>query len=93
MLLQIGDDLRTVNNDQLVHFNHQDKAVTLFRGFKIWLVHNCKTEEDHLNVKIVTAVLTYNACPLLNMVEICVRNKNKLKNYPRGMANFKKMHT
>ena len=50
MHLQIGDDddLRTVHNAQLVYSNCQDIALTLLTGFKIWLVHNCQTEEDHL---------------------------------------------
>ena len=74
MHLQIGDDLRTVHNAQLVYSNRQDIALTLLTGFKIWLVHNCQTEEDHLNIKIVTALLLYNACTLLNMMEICVTN-------------------
>ena len=38
MHLQIGDDLRTTHNDQLVYSNHQDIVQTLFTGFKIWLV-------------------------------------------------------
>ena len=69
-----------------------DIALTLLTGFKIWLVHNCQTEEDHLNIKIVTALLLYNACTLLNIMEICVRNNNKLKIHPRGMATFKKTY-
>ena len=72
MHLQIGDDLRTVHNAQLDY---------LLTGFKIWLVHNCQTEEDHQNIKIVTALLLYNACTLLNMMEICVMD-------PRGKATF-----
>ena len=56
MHLQIGDDLRTIHNAQLVYLNRQDVALTLFTGFKIWPVHNCKTEENHLNNKIVTAL-------------------------------------
>ena len=32
-------------------------ALTLLNGFEIWLVHNCETEEDHLNIRIVTAVI------------------------------------
>ena len=90
MHLQIGDDLRTVHNAQLVYSNRQDIALTLLTGFKIWLAHNCQTEEDHLNIKIVTALLLYNACTLLNMMEICVTNNNKLKIHPRGMATFRK---
>ena len=90
MHLQIGKDLRAVHNDQLVYSNCQDIALTLLTRFKIWLVHNCQTEEDHLNIKIVTALLLYNACTLLNMMEICVTNNNKLKIHPRGMATFKK---
>ena len=86
MPLQIGDNLRTVQNAQLVYSNRQDIALTLLTRFKIWLVHNCQTEEDHLNIKIVTALLLYNACTLLNMMEICVTNNNKLKIHPRGMA-------
>ena len=86
MHLQIGDDLRTVhNNAQLVYLNCQDR-------FKIWLVHNCQTEEDHLNIDTVTALLLYNACTLLKMMEICVTNNNKLKIHPRGMATFQKKH-
>ena len=57
MHLQIGDDLSTVHNAQLVYWNCQDIALTLLTGFKIWLAHNCQTEEDHLNIKIVTAVV------------------------------------
>ena len=90
MHLQIGDYLRTVRNAQLVYSNCQDIALTLFTGFNIWLVHNGQTEEDHLIIKIVTALLLYNACTLLNMMEICVTNNNKLKIHPRGMATFKK---
>ena len=48
-------------------------------GFTIWLVHNCQIEEDHQNIKIVTALLLFNACTLLNMIEMCVMNNNKLK--------------
>ena len=88
--MQIGDDLRTVHNAQLVYSNRQDIALTLLTGFKIWLVHNCQTEEDDLNIKIVTALLLYNACTLLNMTEICVTNNNKLKIHSKGMATFKK---
>ena len=91
MHLQIGDDLRTVHNAQLVYLHRQDIALSLLTGFKIWLVQNCKTEEDRLNTKIVTALLLYNACTLLNMMEImeiCVMYNNKLKMYPRGMATF-----
>ena len=77
MHLQIGDDLRTVHNDQLVYSNGQDIALTLLTRFKIWLVYNCQMEEDHLNIKSVTAaLLLYNACTLLKMIEICVTNKN-----------------
>ena len=90
MHLQIGDNRRTVHNDQLVYLNPQDIALTLLTGFKIWLVHSCKMEEDQLNIKIVTALLLYNACTLLNMMEICVMNNNKLKIHPRVMATFKK---
>ena len=83
----LRDNLRTVHNDQLVYSNCQDIALILLTGFKIWLVHNCQTEEDHLSIKIDTAVLLYNACTLLNM--ICVNNNNKLKIHTRGMATFK----
>ena len=88
MHLQIGDDLRTVHNAQLVYSNRQDIALTLLTGFKIWLVHNSPKEKDHLNINIVTAQLLYNACTLLNVMEICVTNNNKLKNHPREMATF-----
>ena len=82
MHAQIGDNLRTVYNDQLVYSNRQDIALTLFTGFKIWLVNNCQTEEDHLNNKIVTAFLLYSDCTLLDMMEIYVTNNNKLKIHP-----------
>ena len=87
MHLQIGDDLRTVHNAQLVYSNHQDIPLTLLNGFKIWLVHNFQTEEDHINIKIVTALLLDNACTLLNMMEIYVTDNNKLKIHPRGWTN------
>ena len=51
MHLQIGDNLRTIHTAQLVYSNCQDIALTLLTGLKIWLVHNCQTEEDHLNIK------------------------------------------
>ena len=38
MHLQIGDDLKTVHNEQLVYWKRQDIALTLFTGFNIWLV-------------------------------------------------------
>ena len=50
MHFQIKDDLRTVHNAQLVFSNRQDMALTPLTGFKIWLVHNCQTEEDDLNI-------------------------------------------
>ena len=86
MHLQIGDDLRTIYNNQLVYLNHQDIALTLFTGFQKWLAHNCQTGEDHLNTKIVTALLLYNTYTLLNMMEICFMNNNKLNIHPRRMA-------
>ena len=87
---KIGDDLRTIYA-QLVYSNRQDIALTLLTGFKVWLAHNCQTEEDHINIKIVTALLLYNAYTLHNMMEICVTNNNKLKIHPRGMATLKKL--
>ena len=83
MHLLIGDDLRTVHNAQLVNLNRHDIALALLTGFKIWLAHNCQMEEDHLNIKIITALLLYNACTLLNTMEICVTNNNKHKIHPR----------
>ena len=80
-----------LQNDQLDYWNCQDIALTLLTRFKIWLVHNCQTEEDHLNIKIVTALLLYNACTLLNMMEMCVTNNNKLKIHPMEMETFKKV--
>ena len=53
MHLQIGDDLRTVHNDQVVSSSRPDIAVTLLIGFKILLVHNCQTEEDRLKLKLL----------------------------------------
>ena len=54
-----------------------------------WLVHSCQREEDHLNIKTVTALLLYYACTLLKMMKICVTDNNKPKIQPRGMATFK----
>ena len=88
MHLQIEEDLRSVHNDQLVYSKCQDIALTLLSGFKIWLVHDCQTEEDHLNVKIVTALLLCNAYTLLNMMKICPTNNNKLKIHSRGLATY-----
>ena len=90
MHLQIGDNLRTVHNAQLVYSNRQDIALTLLTRFKIWLVHNFQTEEDQLNIQIVTALLLYNACTLPNMMKICVMDNNKLKIHPRGWQPIKK---
>ena len=89
MHLQIGEDLRTVYNDQLIYSNRQDIALTLLTIFKIWLVHKCQTEEDHLSIKTVTALLFYNACTFIKMLKICVTNSNKLKSNPKGMVTFK----
>ena len=72
----------------MVYSNPQDIALTLLNVFKVWLVQNCLTEEDHLNIKIVTALLLYNACTLLNMMEICVRTKDPSQ---MGMANLKRV--
>ena len=35
-------------------------------------------EEDYISIEIVTALLLYNNCILLNMVEICVTINNKV---------------
>ena len=83
MHLEIGDDLRTVHNAQLVYLNVQDIPLPLFTGFKIWLVHSC-----HLIIKIATALLKYNACILFNMTELCVTDNNKLKIHPWGNGNL-----
>ena len=90
MHFQIGDDLKTAKNDQLFIKNCQDIALTIFTEFKIWLIHNCQTEEDQLNFKITTALSLFNAFKILSMMEICVTNNNRLKIHPRGMATFKK---
>ena len=55
----------TIYNDQLAYLNRQDLALILFTVFKIWLV---QMEEDCLNIKIITALLLYNSCKLLNMM-------------------------
>ena len=89
MQWQIGDDLMTVHNDQLVYSNCQDFTLTLFSRFKIWLIHNWQTEENHIIIKTVTALLLHNAGILLKMMEICVTNKNKLNIHPWWMATFK----
>ena len=70
-----------------MYSNCQHIALTFF---KIWLVHNSPKEKDHLNINIVTAQLLYNACTLLNTMEISVTNNNKLKIHPSEMANLKK---
>ena len=62
MHFQIGDYLRTIQNDQLVYANRQDIALDILARFKIWFVHNCQMKEDHLSIKIVIALLLYNAC-------------------------------
>ena len=74
----------------MVYSNFKNIALTLFTGIKIWMVHNCQMEEDHLYIKIVTALLLNNACKSLNLMEVCVRNNNKLKIHSKGMATFKK---
>ena len=81
MILQIGDNLRTVHNAQLLYLNCQDIALTLLIGFEIWLVLTVNGGRP-LNIKIVTAMLLYNACKLLNMMKICVTNNHKLKIHP-----------
>ena len=89
--MKIRNDLRTVNDVQLVYSNHQDIALTLFTEFNIRLVYKCQIEEYHQTIKIVRALLLYNACTLPKMMDTYVTNNNKLKIYPRGMATFKKM--
>ena len=74
----------------MVYSNPQHIALTLLTGFKIWLVLNCQTKEGHLNIKIFIALLLYNACTLINMMQISVTNNKKLKIHPRGIATFKK---
>ena len=83
MHLKIGDDLRTVHNDQLVYSNCHDIALTLLPGVKIWLVYNFQMEEHHLNIKIVKDMLLNNACTLLNMMKICVSPIHKAT-YPHS---------
>ena len=82
-------NLKTVHYGQLVYPNHQDVVLTLFSGFKIWLV-NCQMEKDDLNIKIVTATLLYNVCTLIDMMGICVTNNNKPMIHPKRMATYKK---
>ena len=48
-------------------------------------------EENYLNIKIVKALSLYNACTILNIMEMCLTNNIKLKIYPRGMATLKKV--
>ena len=48
------------------------------------MAHNCQTEEDHLNVKIVITLFLYNACTLLNAKDIFVTNNYKFKIHPTG---------
>ena len=41
-------------------------------------------EIDHLNINIFTGLLLNNVCTLLNIMEICVTNNDKLNIHPRG---------
>ena len=50
---------------------------------------SCQMEEDHLYIKMVTALLLYNAYILLNMMEIHVTNNNELKVHARGIVALK----
>ena len=62
--LQIGDDLRTIHNDQLVNRNHQDIALTLppdlnkvADDYRLFL--DCFVQVHLMNLFIDT----YNAAP------------------------------
>ena len=43
--------------DQLVKLNRQDWALTLLTGCEDWLDQTYKTEGDHLNIKLLTALI------------------------------------
>ena len=47
--------------DQLVKLNYQDWALTLLAGCEDWLDQTYKTEEDHLNIEKLTALIGFNA--------------------------------
>ena len=80
----------TVHNTQLVYSNRQDIALTLLAEFKIWLVRNCQTEADHLNIKIATALLLYNACTLIKRWKYVSHTIINLRFIP-GDGNLKKI--
>ena len=48
-----------------------------------------KTEGDHLNIKIVAALLICNANTLISCLEMCDLIITKLKIHPAGMATLK----
>ena len=78
MYLQTEGDLKTVHNDQLVYLNYQVIALILFIGFKIWMVQNCETGEYHLNIKIVTPLILYNACTLWKYLSQTIINLSSI---------------
>ena len=53
MKLQIGDDLQTVYNAQLVYLNRQYDVI--MAGSEI-----CKIDRDHQNIKIVAVLILCN---------------------------------
>ena len=89
MYLQIGDDLRTIHNDQMVYLNRHDIALTLspdsrygwFITFKCW-----KTTQ-------ILELLQLCYCIMHTYYLIwwkCVTNKNKIKICSRGIGDLKK---
>ena len=70
MHLQIWRQSTYVHNALLLYLNSRGSWYPTSLTVKIWLVHYCQTEEDHLFIKIVTALLLYNAYTILNMMEM-----------------------
>ena len=54
--------------------------------------HNYQMEEDHLNIKIVKALLFYNACTLLNMMENVSQTIISLRFHSEGDGKPLKKH-
>ena len=51
MHLQIGDNLRTIHNDQLVYLNCQDVALILYMGFTLFIMMEiCVTDNSKLKI-------------------------------------------
>ena len=73
---------------QLVHSNHQDIHYGSSNQMILLVGSGLKTEKDHLNIEIVTALLICNASTPLNYWEMFNLIINKLKVHPTGMATL-----